>query len=169
MTSDSAPSAASVAMKIGQRPCRTQMHPWKIEAENKGRGARGRDFWRAAPSLERAVASYCAFHESVTSAVHLQDDMRYLIYTPSFHGEGWGNRVMALVAVAALAVSTGRVLLIDWNSSWALEDYVSFPSGCRATSLGWSRVQRGFGRVGASEEVWAGHSQIFELCAVGSD
>jgi hypothetical protein len=143
MTSDSTPSAASAAKKGGQRRCRTLTYPRKIVAENERRGAQGRDFWHGAPSLEHAVTSYCAFHESVTSAGSLQDDVRYLIYTPSFHGEGWGNRVMALVAVAALAVSTGRVLLIDWNSSWALEDYVSLPPGCRATSLGWSRVGRG--------------------------
>jgi len=58
--------------------------------------------------MQDAIARYGIFHDSVTSAVDLQGDERYLIYTPSFHGEGWGNRVMALAAVGALAMSTGE-------------------------------------------------------------
>lgn len=80
------------------------------------------------------MASYSAFHDSVTSADHLRDDVRYIVYRPSFHGEGWGNRAMALAAVAAFAMSSGRVLFIDWTSAWTLEDYVSLP--CRITKLG---------------------------------
>ena len=84
------------------------------------------------------MASYGSFHDAVTSAADLRDDVRYVVYRPSFHGEGWGNRAMALAAVAAFAMSSGRVLLIDWTSSWALEDYVSLP--CRLTKLGLFRT-----------------------------
>ena len=86
-----------------------------------------RDFVSGVRSMEEAVANYGTFHDGVTSAAQLHDDVKYIVYTPSFHGEGWGNRVMALSAVAALAMRSGRVLLIDWTASWALEDYVSFP------------------------------------------
>ena len=119
--------------------CRTQPRPRATAAAHGGRNEIwGRDFFRGAHSLQEAVASYGSFHDAVTSAADLRDDVRYVVYRPSFHGEGWGNRAMALAAVAAFAMSSGRVLLIDWTSSWALEDYVSLP--CRLTKLGLFRT-----------------------------
>ena len=46
------------------------------------------DFLRRASSLPEAVEQYCSFHDRVTSVAQLPGDLRYLIYTPSFHGEG---------------------------------------------------------------------------------
>jgi len=68
-------------------------------------GASGvNDFFKGVLLMEDAVSKYAAFHDSVTSAHELRDDVQYIIYSPSFHGEGWGNRVMALAAVEALAI-----------------------------------------------------------------
>jgi hypothetical protein len=60
---------------------------------------------------------------------------RYVLYRPSFHGEGWGNRMMALVAATALGIGTGRVVLLDWPSEWALDEFVEAP-------WGWARWDR---------------------------
>jgi hypothetical protein len=115
------------------RACRTRSGAAYSRREAWRMADGGRDFLRLARSMQDAVAQYCAYHDSVTSAGELQEDVRYIIYTPSFHGEGWGNRVMSLGAVAALAMGSGRILLIDWTASWPLQDYVTLP--CRTTSL----------------------------------
>ena len=112
--------------------CRTRPHTpeWRGHGAYVNGGAR--DFMTGASSIETAVADYGLFHDAVTSykstgKIRLPEDIKYVVYTPSFHGEGWGNRVMALVALAALALRHGRVLLIDWTADWALEDYVALP------------------------------------------
>jgi len=91
--------------RVRQHSCHT--HP-VLSPGDTIPSSKAHDFWREARTMQDAIARYGIFHDSVTSAVDLRGDERYLIYTPSFHGEGWGNRVMALAAVGALAMSTGE-------------------------------------------------------------
>ena len=90
-----------------RRACRTRSRT-RTRTERRGLGPNGgsgvTDFFEGVPLMEDAVSKYAAFHDSVTSAHELRDDVQYIIYSPSFHGEGWGNCVMALAAVEALAI-----------------------------------------------------------------
>lgn len=78
------------------------------------------NFFAESSSIEEAVQRYTDFHNRMTAAPSLPSSARFIVYRPSFHGEGWGNRVMALTAVIALAMGTGdryvptRVLRVAW-------------------------------------------------------
>jgi len=90
------------------------------------RSTRAVNFFEGAVSMEEAVETYTAFHRA-EMAGGVNPGGRYVMYRPSFHGEGWGNRIMALAAVTAMAMGTGRVVLVDWTSDWALQDFVAVP------------------------------------------
>jgi hypothetical protein len=90
-----------------RRACHTRTHT-RTRTERRGLGPNGgsgvNDVFEGVLLMEDAISKYAAFHDSVTSAHELRDDVQYIIYSPSFHGEGWSNRVMALAAVEALAI-----------------------------------------------------------------
>jgi hypothetical protein len=103
-------------------------------ANDCGARRRGENFFAGAASIEDAVQRYAAFHRAEMRA-GLSARGRYVLYRPSFHGEGWGNRMMALVAATALGIGTGRAVLLDWPSDWALDEFVEAP-------WGWARWDR---------------------------
>lgn len=91
------------------------------------RPRRAGNFFDGVSSMGEAVERYTKFHSEEMARGRIKADGRYVMYRPSFHGEGWGNRMMALVAVTALGMGTGRVVLVDWTSDWALQDFVEVP------------------------------------------
>ena len=105
------------------------------------------DFTSTSTTISEAVAKYASYHASALA--RRDPDRFFAVYRywstsraprvrpvlkrcdtesfhdrPSFHGEGWGNRVMALSAVFAMSLVTGRLFMVDWKSSYALRDVV---------------------------------------------
>ena len=78
------------------------------------RSTRAVNFFDGALSMEEAVKTYTAFHRA-EMAGGINPEGRYVMYRPSFHGEGWGNRMMALAAVTALGVGTGTCPRLSIN------------------------------------------------------
>jgi hypothetical protein len=75
-------------------------------------------------SIDAALRGYATHHERIIRAIkagkYPRKDIRVAVYRPSHYGEGFGNRVLALVSVLAWCMVTGRVMLVDWTSSYAL-------------------------------------------------
>lgn len=71
------------------------------------RPRRAGNFFDGVSSMGEAVERYTKFHSEEMARGRIKADGRYVMYRPSFHGEGWGNRMMALVAVTALGMGTG--------------------------------------------------------------
>ncbi len=75
-------------------------------------------------SIDAALRGYATHHARIIRAIkagkYLPQDIRVTVYRPSHYGEGYGNRVLALMSVLAWCMVSGRVLLVDWTSSYAL-------------------------------------------------